>query len=200
MRHRGASSPPMLNLSVQANGVVGPPAQVGLGGGGHLLSSCDATFIPPLTTCGQPLVIHGDGSFVTDQNPARVGETIAIYAVGLGSYYPDPAWPATGYPTTAPVEFPTGIGTGGLPLVNFVFLVSRNLSFPSSAGTTTTAQTAVESSWAGLVPGYVGLYQINVVVPPMPNPSFQCDATFPNQSGNVEIPSDTWPLYICVQP
>jgi len=79
----------------------------------------------------------------------------------------------------------------------FSYIVSRGLT--SGWGTTVTAVTLVQSTWTGLVVGYVGLYQMNVVVPSMPNTNFQCDNTFPNQLGNVEILSDT-PLYICVQP
>lgn len=84
--------PPMLLLNVSANGVTGPdlPVQV-VPATPHFLNSCETVLGPPTPippggpskTCN-PSVIHGDGSFVTTRNPAKVGETISLYATGLG--------------------------------------------------------------------------------------------------------------------
>jgi hypothetical protein len=74
--------PPMLVLNIEANGVTGPDLPVQLAGGGHFLNSCDAIFgLQSSSTC-HSLVTHADGSLVTGQSPANVGETIVIYGVG----------------------------------------------------------------------------------------------------------------------
>src|ERR1017187_7599916 len=84
--------PPMLLLNVSANGVTGPDLPVQFAPATpHLLNSCETVLGPPnpIPPGGAPMscnpsVIHGDGSFVTYRNPARVGETISLYATGLG--------------------------------------------------------------------------------------------------------------------
>jgi len=53
----------------------------------HVLNGCDA--FPPerLNTCGG-VVTHGDGTPVTSDSPAKAGETVVIYAFGLGQTTP----------------------------------------------------------------------------------------------------------------
>jgi hypothetical protein len=77
--------PPLLVLNVSVNGVTGPdlPLQVQLSAP-HLLNSCDSIFGPQLSSTCHPLVTHADGTLVSSSSPARVGETITLYAVGLG--------------------------------------------------------------------------------------------------------------------
>ena len=72
--------------------------------------------------------------------------------------------------------------------VTFTYLVSRNPPNYSPTGTTTPAQTVVQSSWVDLVQGYVGLYQINVAVPPMPNPNVCREV----QEARAMIPGPLW--------
>ena len=83
--------------------------------------------------------LHADGSVVSASSPAKVGETVVTYVTGLG-----PVTPA----------------------------VSDGVAAPSSPLSTTTdhilvyvegAQATV--TFAGLAPGFVGLYQINFVIP-----------------------------------
>ena len=83
---------------------------------------------------------HADASFATSTNPAKPGETLAIYLVGMGA-------------TTPAVASGAGAPFDQHPLVNFpptltIDGVPAALQFPG-----------------GLVGGSVGLYQINFVVP-----------------------------------
>ena len=80
-----------------------------------------------------------NGEFITPTNPVHLGDTIVIWATGLGRTSPtiDNGAPAPSDPLPSAVIAPT-VTLGGAPL-------------------------GVE--YAGLVPGSVGLYQINVLVP-----------------------------------
>jgi uncharacterized protein (TIGR03437 family) len=79
------------------------------------------------------------GALITTSNPAKRGQTVVLFANGLG---PVTNQPASGDPATVPLSYTTQTVT-----VNF-------------GGQTATP------SFAGLGPGFQGLYQINVVVPP----------------------------------
>jgi uncharacterized protein (TIGR03437 family) len=86
------------------------------------------------------IVVHGaDNLLVTPDNPAARGEVIVIYATGLG-----------------PTNPPAGTGVAASPQF-----------FTSAAGFVTVffgAQSATPQ-FAGLTPGFAGLFQINVQVP-----------------------------------
>ena len=84
---------------------------------------------------GPGAITHAAGSLVTAQNPARRGETIVVYATGLGAVTP----PAT----------------DGLPASG----TSANAVSVTIAGQTASV------TFAGLSPAYPGLYQINVGIP-----------------------------------
>ena len=105
-----------------------------------------STFIVPeivgpgifLLSDGTPAIQHAsDYSLVTASNPARKGETIIIYLTGLGPVSPPMA---SGVPAT-------GAATANCN----PFVVSPDTSI--SIGT---------ALYAGVTPGYVGLYQMNV--------------------------------------
>jgi hypothetical protein len=196
--------PPLLVLNVKANGVTGPdlPLQVAHSAA-QPLYSCDPVF--GLRTGGcYALVTHADGNFVTvdDRNPAHVGEIITLYAVGLGLDAPNN--PPTGAAPSAPIQMfvPLGVGTVSFAAVVFGY------SYPVPGGTTpsglvvaasATSQTIVNPDWAGLIPGYVGLYQVNVTVPPAPSQSFQACGS----SGNTTLAflgQAGGTASICVQP
>jgi uncharacterized protein (TIGR03437 family) len=80
-----------------------------------------------------------NGEFITPTNPVHLGDTITIWATGLGRTSPpiDSGMPAPSDPLPTAVIAPT-VSIGG-------------------------TQLGIE--YAGLVPGSVGLYQINAVVP-----------------------------------
>jgi hypothetical protein len=81
------------------------------------------------------------GSLVTQSNPAVPGETILVYATGLGIIEPDPAYAA----------MKTGEQYGG-PALN------RPVEFVSGMAGSSTAQIL----YSGMVPGTFGLYEIHV--------------------------------------
>jgi uncharacterized protein (TIGR03437 family) len=165
--------PPQIILNIKANGVSGPDFTLTVSAvGAHLLNSCDSVFGPPAVSCS-PLITHADGTMVSGTNPAKVGEIITVWAVGLAVQ--------------------GGNAAGGL--------VFRYLLVPDQKGFQTTyVYDDIEPTWAGLTPGYVGLYQINFKVPPAPAPPFQCAGTSQYNATFNSIVNFNQTVGLCVQP
>jgi len=127
----------------------------------HILRNCDALLAERGADCSLSLVYHLNGTQVTAENPAKPDEHLVIYAVGLGR--PD-----------NPVR--TGVAADGLNPVSklrldFVFggnVRPRDIRRLNDAAT-------IKPNYAGLVPGLVGLYQINFQVPSLPSQLPKCD-------------------------
>jgi len=99
------------------------------------------------------LLFRANGEPVTEARPARRDEPLVLYAVGLG--IPARTTLAPGAP--APAN----------PLVETddLALYFRKVSSPADLTRGPTVQEEMIVDWSGLVPGYVGLYQINLRVP-----------------------------------
>lgn len=164
--------PPVPNaqLVVSENGLAGGAIDVSpVADQVHVADLCDIdTGAPP--ACGStPLITHADGSLISVSSPARPGEEVVIYALGLGATKPTvPTGQAT--PSPAPVaqtvgevwvDFQANAGPSkGVPLMFTVCYTSIICPF-----------TPV---FAGLTPGSVGLYQVNFIIPSAPLPTFAC--------------------------
>jgi uncharacterized protein (TIGR03437 family) len=187
--------PPLLLLNVVANGVTGPDFTVKVfEGAPRLLSSCDSIFGPPSSTC-HSLVNHADGSLVTatDSSPAKVGETITVWAVGLEGL----GGPPSG---TAPATTVELLASDGSVVFTYNYPVPAGPFLPGGIqSVAAVSQTIVDPEWVGLIPGYVGLYQINVTVPAAPAQSYlacgsvgNASITFTNLNSGL--------VSLCVQP
>jgi len=122
-----------------------------------------------------PAITHADGSSVTPDNPAKVGEAVAIWAVGLG------------LPSSGTVK--SGAANPSPPLtttvnVDFEFRPNAGPSMPwpppgssitAAPGDSHIPAIAVPAYFA---PGYVGLYQVNVTIPKPPVPLQACGGVF----------------------
>jgi uncharacterized protein (TIGR03437 family) len=84
------------------------------------------------------LITHAAGGLVTEEDPATPGEALVVYLTGLGRVEGtvEPGKPAP--PTSLRVHAPVTVLVGG---------------------------SATAPTFAGLTPGFVGLYQINFQVP-----------------------------------
>ncbi|MBI3696523.1 MAG: hypothetical protein HY238_16995 [Acidobacteria bacterium] len=87
------------------------------------------------------IVLHADNSLVTPQSPAQAGETVIIYLTGLGALNPAVA---------------TGDGNPSGPLARATDPVIQILFG---------GEVATSVPYIGGAPGFVGLNQINVVIP-----------------------------------
>jgi uncharacterized protein (TIGR03437 family) len=94
-------------------------------------------FTVPAGGLGYGAVLHGDYSLVTKQNPAQLGETVAVYLTGLGTTNPLIADGSAG-PPSSQTNNTIQVYIGGV-------------------------QATV--SYSGLAPGLAGLYQVNFAVP-----------------------------------
>ncbi len=113
-----------------------PPATV------RVARYAPAVFVDTLTNL--PVILHPDGTPVSKDRPARRDHRLTLYATGLGA--------ATGGRVT------TGMPAPSEPLAETAE-VKVYFGDPTIQGT----EMIVE--WSGLAPGYVGLYQINLMVP-----------------------------------
>ena len=86
------------------------------------------------------VMLHSDFTFVNSAAPARPGETLVIYATGLGSVQV-PVKTGDKAPSTAPLAATVVVPSVSMGGLNAIV------------------------AFSGLAPGFVGVYQVNVVVP-----------------------------------
>ena len=105
------------------------------------LTNNDGAYPPGI---GPAAVLHADYSLVTADNPAKAGETLQLYVTGLGT-------------VTPPVADGAAAPSNPLSMVDdFVAIDLLDQNFVDAQANVT---------FAGLAPGFAGLYQINFVVP-----------------------------------
>jgi uncharacterized protein (TIGR03437 family) len=120
----------------------------------HILTTCDiAIGGSGLARCPWE-VTHADGQLVSTDNPAVDGEELVAYATGLGATNPAAR---TGQAATQPAP------AAGTFRLSFNFQADALPAAPQQGSGNLSAPL-----FAGLVPGFAGLYQINFVVPAVP--------------------------------
>jgi len=97
-----------------------------------------------MTSDGHAAIYHSDGRLVTTDNPTTRDQRLIVYAAGLG---------------------PTNGGTvnAGTPSPSDPLAVTASVSV--YFGPMSYKQAPVVVEWSGLVPGMIGVYQIDVYVP-----------------------------------
>jgi uncharacterized protein (TIGR03437 family) len=126
----GKQLPGEMRIRVASQGLSGPEVFV------MVVDAAPALFTQPN---GFAIATHGDYSLITPESPARGGETVVIYATGLGKTLKNPA-------------------TGEIPV--YLSEIAGLATLKVSTGGTVV--------YAGLTPGSVGLYQINITLPANP--------------------------------
>jgi uncharacterized protein (TIGR03437 family) len=123
----------------------------------HIVTNCDVLFnqapITHTSPCA-PMITHANGTSVSSLIPAVAGEELVVYATGLGQTNPPLT---TGQPAAG--SSPT-VATFSL---DFNYRANALATNPGAVGAT-----VATPLYAGATKGYVGLYQINFIVPPTP--------------------------------
>ncbi|MGI8743056.1 MAG: beta-propeller fold lactonase family protein [Bryobacteraceae bacterium] len=101
-----------------------------------------SVFIDPSTK--QPAVLHADGRFVTKDHPGKRDEPLVMYAEGLGL-------PTSGKVTSGNLSPTSPLATVGNIQVFF--------------GDPAIKQAGIIVDFAGLAPGLIGVYQLNLRIP-----------------------------------
>jgi uncharacterized protein (TIGR03437 family) len=136
----------------------------------HVINTCDIFPSPKITSdvC-RPLVTHADGTLVSAASPAEAGEEIVIWAFGLGQTTPAPK---TGQAS------PTPAATLSSSLyLQFDFRINAMSSSPFINQASPVPIPTPD--FAGLTPGQLGLYQINVTLPSTLPAVHECGPTCP---------------------
>ncbi|MBL8178561.1 MAG: hypothetical protein JNK48_28065 [Bryobacterales bacterium] len=148
----------------------------------HIINTCDSTMPPgfdrnsELVSGGcRSLVTHLDGRLVTPANPASAGETLVMYAFGLG---PTGSAVRSGDTARSPIGL-TDIALQFSPGVNLEPV--RPTALPPPAGN------APVPVFAGLIPSQVGLYQVTFSVPALAAGSQACTASTIRSNFTVSI-------------
>lgn len=124
----------------------------------HVLTGKDSLFIAPgPALLPRALAFHVDGTQVGWRSPAHSGEAVTMYAVGLGNILG--AMVATGTANSTPIAVNS-------PIVSFDFHVNAGPSMPTGS--------SLHADYAGFVAGFVGLYQVNLTIPAVPQDIALC--------------------------
>ncbi len=122
----------------------------------HIITTCDTLYGTPSNPC-QLAITHQDGTLVTNSAPAKGGEILSAWAVGLGV-------PVSGVPAA---------GSGPIAMNDIDF----NTGFVVGDGATFTINSSTPYLFAGLASPTEGLYQINFIVPQPPSDLQSCTQT-----------------------
>jgi hypothetical protein len=142
-----------------------------------------------------PTVTHADGSPVSVNSPAFAGETVVVYAVGLGVTQPPVP---TGQASPVPAAMPNNSNLA----VGFDYSPDAPPTIPNLLQSSTSPVIVVEEApqpFAWLTPGFVGLYQLNVAIPAPPAGLLPClNRIYSNLTINIEGAASLDGAQICV--
>ena len=134
----------------------------------HILSNCDPFTPPSQNAPGGPCIpvaVHADGTPLS-RKPALSGETIILYALGLGATNP----------TVTAGAIPTGLApTVTAYGLDFEFRPNRGGHLPPYPSGQRSGY--LQPAYSGLTPGYPGLYQINITLPQAPPGLVACGSS-----------------------
>ena len=168
----------------------------------HIVTSCDQQSSFSSLSC-IPIVAHADGTLVSAGSPAAPGEVLVMYAFGLG--FTDPPVQTGEISPSPPAIVADDLSLG------FEFSPNAAPKRPLPAQPSPAAGPADNPLpppgviFAGLAPGFVGLYQVHFRVPVSPDPVPPCDfpGDFPVRS-NLTVSIATFTSFdgagICVDP
>ena len=129
----------------------------------HGVTSCDASWDTSTKSVCNRYVYHADGRLADENAPAKGGEIVVMYFYGLGrttSEVPSGVASPPDAPLTEVMGHPRFMVSFQKDYVNALSSLPRMLmDFPARDAELTLA------AFAGLTPGQVGLYQLNIRLP-----------------------------------
>ncbi len=129
----------------------------------HVLTSCDINWDTATASVCDRHIYHSDGTAVSEANPSKRGETVLVYAFGLGQ---------SSFPVRTGDVSPSGptLSLPGSP--NYLQLKARFENFGNALSSSPRFVSVDDSngasapiSFAGLTAGQIGIYQLNVPIP-----------------------------------
>ncbi|HKW99449.1 MAG TPA: hypothetical protein VJN43_17035 [Bryobacteraceae bacterium] len=148
--------PTVITVSVQQNGATIEQVPLEISDPQpHILNTCD-TILAQFGGC-YPMVTHSNGHLISTAEPASPGETIVAYAVGLGETTPT-------VKSGAAAPSPAPAANRFVP-VTLAFDLDLPPGSPPPPPLWAPTGQWITPDFAGLVPGFVGLYQINLRLP-----------------------------------
>jgi len=136
--------PGPATVQLESNGIAGPAVTINLGAFAPVLTTQNETTPTGETTL---FAMHSDGTFVTQSSPASAGETVYLFASGLGQVNPPL------------VEDQMPVYPGQIANLGSFSLLMNGTPLPPGA-----------VSYVGSLPGAAGIYPIIVTLPnPLPH-------------------------------
>ena len=137
----------------------------------HVITSCDSTWITNWVSPCTRLAFHADGTKVSEKAPAHPGETIVVYAWGLGVPSVRVRAGEVSPPGAVVNQVPGAPGVRARFLDRLLTNITARPAFFSEEDA---ADPGSPFAFAGLAPGQVGLYQLNIPIPRSLNPTNAC--------------------------
>ena len=188
---------PLAQALIEVDGRSGRPfALQPLPDNAHVLTSCDTSWDTSAGKECQRSVYHADGTVADVNAPAKPGETVVVYAYGLGTT--DPKTVAGAAATSAA---PVTDLLGALRLVAALQkdFLNASSSSPRVFADSRTLGDVIPIVFTGLMSGGVGVYQVNITLP-QDSASYPCGGdVHSNSILNLTSLQGTESIALCVQ-
>ena len=153
---------PLAQARIDVDGRSGRPfALQPLPDNAHVLTSCDASWPAAAGKECQRSVHHADGTVADVNAPAKPDETVVVYAYGLGR---TDANTVAGVAATSAAPVTDLLGAPRLAAALLKDFLNASSSSPRVFADSRTLGEAIPIAYAGLMPGGVGVYQVNITL------------------------------------
>lgn len=188
---------PLAQAHIDVDGRSGRPFPLQpLPDNAHVLTSCDASWDTSAGKECQRSVYHADGTVADVNAPAKPGETVVVYAYGLGTTI---ANTVAGAAPTSAAPVTDLLGAPRLAAALLKDLLNASSSSPRVFADSRTLGDVIPIAYAGLMPGGVGVYQVNITLPQDPT-SYSCGGNVRSNSVlNVTSLQGTESIALCIQ-
>jgi len=154
---------PLAQVRIDVDGHSGRPfALQPLPDNAHVLTSCDTSWFAGTGKECQRSVYHADGTVADENAPAKPGETVVVYAYGLGT---TGANTVAGTAATAAAPVSDLLGAPRLVAALQKDFLNASSSSPRIFADSRTLGDVIPIAFTGLMPGGVGVYQVNITLP-----------------------------------